>query len=87
MAIAPRVARPQPDFCIAGDGFLNRPIHIAIAAKDREAVDAFYRAALAAGGIGQWRTGPAPRIVTPITMPPLFLIPTATTSKPSATAA
>ena len=43
-------ADDKPDFWIGGEGGLNRPMHIAIAAKDRAAVDAFYRAALAAGG-------------------------------------
>jgi catechol 2,3-dioxygenase-like lactoylglutathione lyase family enzyme len=40
----------KPDFWIAGEGKLERPVHIAIASKDRAGVDAFYRAALAAGG-------------------------------------
>ena len=40
----------KPDFWIGGEGGLNRVIHIAIAAKDRAAVDSFYRAAIAAGG-------------------------------------
>ncbi len=40
----------KPDFWIGGEGGLQRPIHIAIAAQDRAAVDAFHRAALAAGG-------------------------------------
>jgi len=40
----------KPDFWIGGEGALNKPVHIAIAAKDRAAVDAFYKAALAAGG-------------------------------------
>src|SRR6476659_10113553 len=39
----------KPDFWIGGEGALNKPLHIAIAAKDRAAVDAFYQAALAAG--------------------------------------
>jgi catechol 2,3-dioxygenase-like lactoylglutathione lyase family enzyme len=43
-------ANGKPDFWIGGEGGLNKPIHIAIAAKDRATVDAFYRAALAAGG-------------------------------------
>ena len=30
----------KPDFWIGGEGGLNRPVHIAIAAKDRAAVDA-----------------------------------------------
>jgi catechol 2,3-dioxygenase-like lactoylglutathione lyase family enzyme len=43
-------AEGKPDFWIGGEGKLDLPVHIAIAAKDRAAVDAFYRAALAAGG-------------------------------------
>ena len=42
-------ANGKPDFWIGGEGGLNRAIHIAIAARDRAAVDAFYRAAMAAG--------------------------------------
>ena len=40
----------KPDFWIGGEGGLKGTLHIAIAADDRRAVDAFYRAALAAGG-------------------------------------
>jgi catechol 2,3-dioxygenase-like lactoylglutathione lyase family enzyme len=41
---------PKPDFWIIG-GTPNEPrLHIAFRAKDRATVDAFYRAALAAGG-------------------------------------
>ena len=40
----------KPDLWIGGEGGLQRPIHIAIAAPNRTAVDAFHRAALAAGG-------------------------------------
>jgi catechol 2,3-dioxygenase-like lactoylglutathione lyase family enzyme len=40
----------KPDFWIGGEGGLSKPLHVAIAANDRSAVDAFYRAALAAGG-------------------------------------
>ena len=40
----------KPDLWIGGEGGLQRPIHIAIAAHNRAAVDAFYRAAIAAGG-------------------------------------
>jgi len=39
----------KPDFWIGGEGALTRAIHVAFAAKDRAAVDAFYRAAIAAG--------------------------------------
>jgi catechol 2,3-dioxygenase-like lactoylglutathione lyase family enzyme len=40
----------KPDFWIGGEGGLNKAVHVAIFAKDRAAVDAFYRAALSAGG-------------------------------------
>jgi catechol 2,3-dioxygenase-like lactoylglutathione lyase family enzyme len=40
----------KPDFWIGGEGGLNKPVHIAITAIDRAAVDAFYKAALSAGG-------------------------------------
>lgn len=40
----------KPDFWIGGEGGLNKPVHIAITANGRAAVDAFYKAALAAGG-------------------------------------
>jgi catechol 2,3-dioxygenase-like lactoylglutathione lyase family enzyme len=40
----------KPDLWIGGESGLQRPIHIAIAAPNRAAVDAFHRAALAAGG-------------------------------------
>jgi catechol 2,3-dioxygenase-like lactoylglutathione lyase family enzyme len=43
-------ANGKPDFWIGGEGGLNKPIHVAIAAKDHATVDAFYRAAIAAGG-------------------------------------
>jgi catechol 2,3-dioxygenase-like lactoylglutathione lyase family enzyme len=39
----------KPDFWIGGEGGLNKPVHIAITAKDRPAVEAFYQAAIAAG--------------------------------------
>jgi catechol 2,3-dioxygenase-like lactoylglutathione lyase family enzyme len=42
-------ANGKPDFWIGGEGGLNKPVHIAITAKDRATVDAFYRAAIAAG--------------------------------------
>ena len=43
-------ANGKPDFWIGGDGGLNKQLHVAIRAKDRATVDAFYKAALAAGG-------------------------------------
>jgi hypothetical protein len=70
----------KPDFWIGSEGGLNRSVHIAILAKDRATVDAFYRAALAAGG----KDNGAPaitRIITALSSS----IPTATISKRSAT--
>lgn len=40
----------KPDFWIGGEGGLQKPLHIAIAARSRAEVDAFHSAALAAGG-------------------------------------
>jgi catechol 2,3-dioxygenase-like lactoylglutathione lyase family enzyme len=40
----------KPDFWIEGEGGIDRPLHVAILAKDRTTVDAFHRAALGAGG-------------------------------------
>ncbi|KWV43524.1 glyoxalase [Bradyrhizobium macuxiense] len=40
----------KPDFWIGGETAMNKPVHIAITAKDRATVDAFYKAAIAAGG-------------------------------------
>ena len=40
----------KPSFWIGGKGGLSPPVHVAFVARTREAVDAFYRAALAAGG-------------------------------------
>ena len=43
-------ANGKPDFWIGGEGGLDKPLHVAILAKDRSTVDAFYKAAIAAGG-------------------------------------
>ena len=43
-------ANGKPDFWIGGEGGLSKPIHVAITANDRATVDAFHRAAMAAGG-------------------------------------
>src|SRR6266480_1147115 len=43
-------ANGKPDFWIGGEGGLDKPLHVAILAKDRATVDAFYNAAMAAGG-------------------------------------
>ena len=40
----------KPDFWIGAEGGLGKPIHVAIAVETRSEVDAFYKAALAAGG-------------------------------------
>jgi len=40
----------KPDLWIDGKGAMNKPVHIAILAKDRATVDAFYKAAMEAGG-------------------------------------
>ena len=51
----------KPDFWIGGEGGLKKPVHIAILAKDRASVDAFHRAALAAGGKDNGAPGLRPR--------------------------
>ena len=43
-------AKGKPDFWIGGEGGLEKPLHVALLAKDRATVDAFHRAAIAAGG-------------------------------------
>ena len=40
----------KPDFWIGGEGGLKGVVHVAIVAESRASVDAFYKAALAAGG-------------------------------------
>jgi catechol 2,3-dioxygenase-like lactoylglutathione lyase family enzyme len=40
----------KPDFWIGGEGGLSKPVHIALVADDRATVDAFYAAAIGAGG-------------------------------------
>ena len=40
----------KPDFWIGGEGGLEKAVHVAIQSKDRAGVDAFHKAALAAGG-------------------------------------
>src|SRR5262245_44305524 len=40
----------KPDFWIGGEGRLQKPVHVAIVSMDRASVDAFYKAAIAAGG-------------------------------------
>jgi catechol 2,3-dioxygenase-like lactoylglutathione lyase family enzyme len=43
-------APPKPDFWVGSGGANVPPIHVAFRAASRAQVDAFYRAALAAGG-------------------------------------
>ncbi|MEZ5762974.1 MAG: VOC family protein [Xanthobacteraceae bacterium] len=40
----------KPDFWIGSEGALAKPLHVAILAETRGQVDAFYAAAMAAGG-------------------------------------
>lgn len=40
----------KPDFWIGGEGGIDKPLHVALQTKDRAGVDAFHKAALAAGG-------------------------------------
>ncbi|SHL26853.1 Predicted lactoylglutathione lyase [Roseibium suaedae] len=40
----------RPEFWIGGQTALNRAVHVAFAAPNRSIVDAFYAAAIAAGG-------------------------------------
>jgi catechol 2,3-dioxygenase-like lactoylglutathione lyase family enzyme len=54
-------ANGKPDFWIGAEGALNRSVHIAVVARDRPSVDAFYRAALAAGGEDNGAPGLRPR--------------------------
>lgn len=51
----------KPDFWIGGEGGLNHPMHVAITARDHAAVDAFYHAALAAGGTDNGAPGLRPQ--------------------------
>lgn len=43
-------ANGKPDLWFGAEGAMNKPVHIAILAKDRATVDAFYKLAIAAGG-------------------------------------
>ena len=54
-------AAPKAVYWIGGEGKLERPLHVAIVAKDRAAVDAFYEAALAAGGKDNGASGLRPQ--------------------------
>ena len=51
----------KPDFWIGGEGGLGHPLHVAFATPDRASVDAFHRAALAAGGTDNGAPGLRPQ--------------------------
>jgi len=51
-------ANGKPDLWFGAEGAMNKPVHIAILAKDRATVDAFYKAAIAAGGRDNGAPGP-----------------------------
>ena len=50
----------KPYFWIGTGGALKGPLHVAFTAPDRKTVDAFYRAALAAGGTDNGAPGLRP---------------------------
>jgi catechol 2,3-dioxygenase-like lactoylglutathione lyase family enzyme len=52
------VGTDEPRFWTADSRVSASPIHVAFSAKNREAVDAFHRAALAAGGSDNGAPGP-----------------------------
>ena len=51
---------PKPDFWVAEGKPEKPPVHVAFRAQSRAEVDAFYRAALAAGGRDNGPPGPRP---------------------------
>jgi catechol 2,3-dioxygenase-like lactoylglutathione lyase family enzyme len=51
---------PKPDFWVAEGKPEQPPVHVAFRAESRAQVDAFYRAALAAGGRDNGPPGPRP---------------------------
>ena len=77
-------ANGKPDFWIGGEGGLDKPLHVAIVAKDRATVDAFYRRPWPPADATTARREFARTITRTITAPSCST-PTATTSKPSAT--
>jgi catechol 2,3-dioxygenase-like lactoylglutathione lyase family enzyme len=50
----------KPSFWLSGGCKTAPRLHVAFVAENRAAVDAFYRAALAAGGVGNGRPGLRP---------------------------
>lgn len=51
---------PKPDFWIDGAGKPSPKLHVCFRAQDRAAVDAFYKAAVAAGGKDNGKPGLRP---------------------------
>ena len=47
----------KPDFFIRQGDATTPPVHVAFASRDRASVDAFYEAAIAAGGIDNGKPG------------------------------
>ena len=77
------VGTAMPAFWTPAHKTSAAPIHLAFAARDRAAVNVFYTAALAAGGIDNGAPGlRGPEAMN--TMPPSCSIPTATTSRRAA---
>jgi catechol 2,3-dioxygenase-like lactoylglutathione lyase family enzyme len=74
----------MPFFWIAERGEPGGSTHVAFSCPDRQTVDAFHSAAVAAGGRDNGAPGPRPS-TTSTTTAPTCSIPTATTSKRSAT--
>ena len=73
----------KPFFWIGeAEGLSRGHVHVAFAAPSRAAVDAFYRAAIAAGGEDNGPPGLRPHY-PPIITEPSCSIPTATISRPS----
>jgi hypothetical protein len=66
------------------DGEPTARLHLAFQAPDRDTVDAFYEATVAAGG--RENGAPESAVITPATTPPTSSTPTAATSKPCTTA-
>jgi catechol 2,3-dioxygenase-like lactoylglutathione lyase family enzyme len=51
---------PKPDFWIGAEQPAHADVHVAFAAPDRKTVDAFYKAAIEAGGRDNGPPGPRP---------------------------
>ena len=78
-------AAGKPFFWIAKAEGLKGHLHVAFVTENRAAVDAFHRAALAAGGADNGRARPSGRIIIRTITAPSSSIRTAITSKRSAT--